>query len=87
MIGVIFLPTEDSKRLAALVVAPGLEPSAILDELKEAIDPAFLPRPLYMVPMLPRQETGKLARGMVLDLFESRRSIANDDGQPADSSA
>ena len=85
--GVIFLPSEDSKRLAALVVAPGLEPSAILDALKEAIDPAFLPRPLYMVPMLPRQETGKLARKMVLDLFETQRSLSQDDDEPADSAA
>jgi acyl-coenzyme A synthetase/AMP-(fatty) acid ligase len=85
--GVIFLPGADSRRLAALVVAPGLEPSAILDALKEAIDPAFLPRPLYLVPMLPRQETGKLARKMVLDLFETRRRLAKDDGEPANSSA
>ena len=81
--GVIFLPREDSRRLAALVVAPGLDPSAILDALKEAIDPAFLPRPLYMVPMLPRQETGKLARKMVLDLFETQRRLSGDDGEPA----
>lgn len=85
--GVIFLPGENSKRLAALVVAPGLEPSAILNKLKEAIDPAFLPRPLYVVPMLPRQETGKLPRKMVLDLFESRKSIAERNGEPADSSS
>ena len=81
------MPSEDSRRLAALVVAPGMEPSAILDELKEAIDPAFLPRPLYLVPMLPRQETGKLARKMVLDLFETRRSTSEDDDEPADSAA
>ncbi len=85
--GVIFLPGEDSKRLAALVVAPGLEPSAILDALKETIDPAFLPRPLYLVPTLPRQETGKLARKMVLDLFEATRNLSEDDGAPADKPA
>jgi hypothetical protein len=37
--------------------------------------------------MLPRQETGKLARKMVLDLFETRRRLAKDDGEPANSSA
>ena len=83
--GVIFLPSEDSKRLAALVVAPGMEPSAILEALKEAIDPAFLPRPMYLVPMLPRQETGKLARKMVLDLYETARSTAAENAEPADS--
>ena len=85
--GVFFLPREDSKRLAALVVAPGIEPSAILGQLKEAIDPAFLPRPMYLVPMLPRQETGKLARKMVLDLYESLKTTAENNGAPADSSS
>ncbi len=85
--GVFFLPREDSKRLAALVVAPGVEASAILGSLKEAIDPAFLPRPMYLVPMLPRQETGKLARKMVLDLYESLKTNAENNGEPADSSS
>lgn len=82
--GVIFLPSEDSQRLAGLVVAPGLEPSAILNELKQSVDPAFLPRPLYAVPMLPRQETGKLARKMILELFESQRSESRNDEQAVD---
>jgi len=78
--GAIFLPQENSKRLAALVVAPGMQPSDILEALKPAIEPAFLPRPLYMVSMLPRQETGKLARSMLLDLFEqTRRSRTQQD--------
>ncbi len=85
--GVFFLPREDSKRLAALVVAPGVEASAILGSLKEAIDPAFLPRPMYLVPMLPRQETGKLARKMVLDLYESLKTNVENNGEPADSSS
>ena len=73
--GVIFMPGENSKRLAALVVAPGMEPSDILGQLKPSIEPAFLPRPLYIVPMLPRQETGKLARKMLVELFEQTRRI------------
>ena len=82
--GVIFLPSEDSPRLAGLVVAPGLEPSAILEALKQSVDPAFLPRPFFAVPMLPRQETGKLARKMVLELFESLRNRPGDDEQASD---
>lgn len=85
--GVIFLPHDDSRRLAALVVAPGVEASAILDHLRNAVDPAFLPRPLYKVPMLPRQETGKLARRMVLELFERQRKTTENDGDFADRSA
>jgi acyl-coenzyme A synthetase/AMP-(fatty) acid ligase len=47
-------------RLAALVVAPSLDPAAILLQLRERIDPVFLPRPLLRVQALPRNETGKL---------------------------
>lgn len=71
--GVIFLPDEDSKRLAALVVAPGMQASDILEQLKPSIEPAFLPRPIYIVAMLPRQETGKLARKIIVELFEKMR--------------
>src|SRR5665213_3000973 len=47
-------------RVAALVVAPSLEVSEILQQLRERIDPVFLPRPLLRVKALPRNETGKL---------------------------
>jgi acyl-coenzyme A synthetase/AMP-(fatty) acid ligase len=71
---VVFLPSPAAKRLAALVVAPGLEPSAILNALRDSVDPVFLPRPVGIVPSLPRQETGKLSRRAVLDLFMQLRS-------------
>lgn len=47
-------------RLSAFVVAPGVTPAAILTDLRKRIDPVFLPRPLYLVPSLPRNATGKL---------------------------
>jgi len=47
-------------RLMAFVVAPRLTESEILDALRRAIDPAFLPRPLVKVARLPRAATGKL---------------------------
>jgi acyl-coenzyme A synthetase/AMP-(fatty) acid ligase len=75
--GVIFMPGPDAKRLAALVVAPGLQRSDILEGLRENIDPAFLPRQVRLVPSLPRQETGKLPRKAVLELFASSRSETN----------
>ena len=81
--GVIFLPAEDSSRLAALVVAPDVDVSAILDALRTSIEPAFLPRPLYKVAALPRQETGKLARQAMLDLYEAKRREARDNGKSA----
>ncbi len=68
--GVVFKPEGESERLAALVVAPHLQPSDVLDALKLLVDSVFLPRPVYIVPVLPRQETGKLANAAVMDLFE-----------------
>jgi acyl-coenzyme A synthetase/AMP-(fatty) acid ligase len=73
--GVIFIPESSPDRLAAMVVAPKLNPADILGELKDQIEPVFLPRPIYMISALPRQETGKLARKAVLDLFELTRRI------------
>jgi acyl-coenzyme A synthetase/AMP-(fatty) acid ligase len=66
--GVIFMP-ERSRRLAALVVAPGLAAADVIGYLKTHLEPVFLPRPVYLVPELPRQETGKLALSSVLELF------------------
>ncbi|EIL99853.1 AMP-binding protein [Rhodanobacter denitrificans] len=56
-------------RIAALAVAPGLDAHAILDALRRAIDPLFLPRPLKLVEALPRNETGKLPRAALLTLL------------------
>jgi acyl-coenzyme A synthetase/AMP-(fatty) acid ligase len=71
--GVIFIPESSPDRLVAMVVAPKLKPADILDELKSQIEPVFLPRPIYMISALPRQDTGKLARKAVLELFEKTR--------------
>lgn len=57
------------RRIAALAVAPGLDEHAILDVLRLAIDPVFLPRPLRLVEALPRNETGKLPRAELLALL------------------
>lgn len=71
--GVIFQleggDTLDVHRIAALVVAPGLDEFVITDTLRRAIDPLFLPRPLRLVASLPRNETGKLPRSALLELL------------------
>ena len=59
-------------RVAAVVVAPGLDEHAILEALRRAVDPLFLPRPLKLVAALPRNETGKLPRATLLDLLRPR---------------
>jgi acyl-coenzyme A synthetase/AMP-(fatty) acid ligase len=63
--GVFVAPQEDGDnvtRLAAYVVAPGLGAEAVMNALRQRIDPAFLPRPLSLVDFLPRNATGKLPR-------------------------
>ena len=60
------------RRIAALAVAPGLGEAQILEALRGAIDPLFLPRPLRLVDALPRNETGKLPRAALLALLAAR---------------
>jgi acyl-coenzyme A synthetase/AMP-(fatty) acid ligase len=69
--GVIFVPRPDA-RCAALVVANGVSRETILAELAQRIDPVFLPRPLVLVPALPRNETGKLPRAALLAAIGSQ---------------
>lgn len=67
---VVFQPGTESvatiRRVAALVVAPGLTAAQIHDRLAASVDPAFLPRPLLLVDALPRNELGKLPRAALL---------------------
>jgi len=59
-----FMPGENEPdgitRLCAFVVAPELSAKSLLAELRERLDPAFLPRPLVFLDQLPRNSTGKL---------------------------
>jgi acyl-coenzyme A synthetase/AMP-(fatty) acid ligase len=73
--GVFFFPEEPHPsqagvaRVAAAVVAPGLDAAHLTEALRQRIDPVFLPRPLLVVERLPRNSTGKLPR-------EALRSLA-----------
>ncbi|MCS6293138.1 MAG: acyl-CoA synthetase [Nitrospira sp.] len=69
--GVFFLPDGGAAlvtRLIACVVAPGKTVEEIQQALRRRIDPVFLPRPLLLVPRLPRNDTGKLPREALLKL-------------------
>jgi acyl-coenzyme A synthetase/AMP-(fatty) acid ligase len=57
------------QRVAAAVVAPTLSAADILNAMAQGVDPAFLPRPLLLVPELPRNELGKTARAQLLQLL------------------
>ena len=61
-----------SARLSAVVVAPGKTHEEIRRALRLLIDPVFLPRPLVLVPRLPRNETGKLPREALRQLVEQQ---------------
>ncbi len=63
--GAFFLRDTDTSaagvvRLAAAVVAPSLSAGELTEQLRQRIDPVFLPRPLLLVDRLPRNATGKL---------------------------
>ncbi|MDZ7668566.1 MAG: AMP-binding protein [Gammaproteobacteria bacterium] len=62
--GVMVAPgdDQDSERLCAVVVAPGLTAESVRRRLAEVLEPAFMPRPLRLVSELPRTRTGKLTR-------------------------
>ncbi|MGH8678850.1 MAG: AMP-binding protein [Burkholderiales bacterium] len=69
---VFFMPDESDQRvtrLTAFVVAPALSREQLSAALRERIDAAFLPRPLYFVDSLPHNASGKLPR-------ESLRALA-----------
>jgi len=74
--GAFYMPDEDDHdhitRLAACVVAPGLDGPRLLGALREQMDPVFLPRPLLFVDALPRNSTGKLPRAMLQALLQPR---------------
>jgi len=70
-------------RLAAFAVAPGLSAAQILAHLRQRLDPVFLPRPLILVPSLPRNPAGKLTRESLSELI-ARYGLAS---APADGAA
>jgi acyl-coenzyme A synthetase/AMP-(fatty) acid ligase len=75
--GVFVLPDETGSavtRLTAFVVAPGKAVEHILSALRTVIDPVFLPRPLHLVPTLPRNDTGKLTREALIGLLHEHHT-------------
>jgi acyl-coenzyme A synthetase/AMP-(fatty) acid ligase len=72
----VFVATDDDRdtvsRLVAFAVAPGLSADAILAAMRQRIDAAFLPRPLHLVPSLPRNTLGKLPREEIMRMLAER---------------
>jgi acyl-coenzyme A synthetase/AMP-(fatty) acid ligase len=74
---VVFQPDSPNsgpvRRVAALVVSRVLSVNEITERLKESIDPVFIPRPLVLVPALPRNELGKLPREQLIAVMQSAK--------------
>lgn len=66
--------SDEVRRLAAFYVSAMLEPEAVADALRHAVDPVFVPRPLFRVARLPRNANGKLTRAALSELHEACQS-------------
>lgn len=74
--GVVINPDSDNAvaRLSAIVVLKeGFEKSTLIRFLREHLDSAFIPRPIYVVESLNREANGKLLKATVTELLESLR--------------
>lgn len=67
-------PSDSVRRLVAIVVAPTLNATQLRQMLRQRIDPAFLPRPVYKVDKLPRNATGKLVASEITALYQALSS-------------
>jgi acyl-coenzyme A synthetase/AMP-(fatty) acid ligase len=78
--GVFYMPDEEAAdgvtRLTAFAVAPGLTAREIVSALRERLDAAFVPRPLYLVESLPRMLTGKIPREALRALAQKLKGAA-----------
>jgi acyl-coenzyme A synthetase/AMP-(fatty) acid ligase len=84
--GVFFMPAieapDAATRLCAFAVAPGMTAAAVKGALRERIDAVFMPRPLVLVPELPRDRNGKITRA-TLDALIDRHLHAGHAGEEA----
>ena len=74
--GIVIHPdsTRAVTRLCAIVsLKPGIEKSELIGFLKESLDNAFVPRPIYVVDTLPRESNGKLLKTSVDALLSTLR--------------
>lgn len=59
------------RRIAAVVVAPGMDEPSLMQLMRGRCDPVFLPRRIRFVARLPRNATGKIPRQSLLDIFSA----------------
>ncbi len=72
--GVVFFPPQDRPvpRLVALVcLRDGFSKDALREHFRKYLDSAFVPRPIYVVDALPREENGKLNKAKLQSFYKS----------------
>lgn len=76
--GTLYWPHEQDQdaqariqRPMAFVVAADLTEAELTHALRERIDPAFMPRPIFFLPRLPRNHTGKLPQQALAELAQT----------------
>ena len=75
--GIVIYPDSQQAvtRLCAIVaLKQGVEKAALVTYLKQHLDAAFVPRPIYVVDALPRESNGKLLRTRVDALLTSLKA-------------
>lgn len=66
----VFIKIEDKNRLIAFVVSD-LTSFEIIAKLRPSIDPAFLPRPIYFIKKIPRNEVGKVMYNQLISKLKN----------------
>lgn len=77
--GIVLHPPKQSpaesvrvRRLAAIVVLkPGVSKKSLQHHFRTHLDSAFVPRPIYLTEHMPREESGKLSKQKIHELYES----------------
>ena len=78
--GAFYMPEEKGEsitRLVAFVAAPGETVESILSALRTKIASIFLPRPVYLIETLPRNNTGKFLKKDAEALIREHASLAD----------
>lgn len=77
--GIVFIPQQQNQELqrpAAIVAADSQDKQALLAHFGARLDQVFMPRPIYFVDALPREENGKLRQSEVQKLYRQLRDKA-----------
>lgn len=75
--GVVFFPQQEravGRLVAIIVLADGTRKEDVIASFRAHLDAAFIPRPVYVVDALPREENGKLSSKRVLEFYSALKN-------------